>query len=387
MDPGIEASRHLVDIPPRITIEEVKQLLQYMVDHGGSDLFLMGSSAVYGYFDDRLERMTRRELTEEEVLEVLKTEAIYGINAPSRLGGQSPIDASFEFRVKSDGANRRYRFRVNAVSCQRRGRQSLTVTFRAIPGAPPRAEEIGVEEDILRITRGSDQGLILVTGATGNGKSTLLGSIIRDQAEEAEANRNIVTIEHPIEFVYDEIDKPTTIFTPIQVDKHLPSFADAVRNAMRMAPTTILIGESRDYETVRASVEASVTGHVVFSTVHTNSVPETLQRLVALYPAELQGQARLDILQALRLVITQRLVPREGGGRIAIREYLAFDQHVKDEILESENLTQAVFKALARHGRSMTEDAREKHQHGLISDRTLERQLLNYREEVGDVQA
>jgi defect-in-organelle-trafficking protein DotB len=369
---------HCLDLPPRIGVEDVNRMLQYMTDAGGSDLFLMGNSQVFMSLHGEKIRLSKRELSDDEVVRVLKEDGIYGANAPSRLGSGKPIDTAHEFIVKAGGERKRYRYRVNAIGCQRNGRQSLTVTLRSIPTTPPRTQDISLEEEILDVCRKADQGLILVTGATGNGKSTTLAAILRDQVERAGANRNLVTIESPIEFVYDDIEKPDSFVTQLQVGRNIGSFHDGVVNAMRMAPTTILIGEARDYETVVSAVEASVTGHVAFSTVHTNSVPETLQRLVGLYPEALQTQARLDITQALRMVCTQRLVPTLDGRRTAIKEYLVFTQEVKDMLYKAENLTAATFEALRRHGRPMVEDAKEKYEAGIIAETVYERQVMNY---------
>ncbi|MCP1674271.1 defect-in-organelle-trafficking protein DotB [Natronocella acetinitrilica] len=369
---------HAINIPPSIGIEDLNAMLRHMVELGGSDLFLMGGSQAWIQLNSRMVRITRRELSDQEIFQVLMHNDIYGANAPSRLGGKDPINTSHEFVVK-DGAERtRYRFRVNAVGCLRRGRQSVTMTLRTIPTVPPTAAALGIEADILRVARGADQGLILVTGATGNGKSTLLGSLIRDQLEAVDGNRNVVTIEAPIEFVYDDVEKASSFITQMEVDKHINDFHEGVKNAMRMAPTTILIGEARDYETVSSALEASVTGHVVYSTVHTNSVPETFQRLVGVYPESLQLQARLDILQALKMVITQRLIPTVDGKRTAIREYLVLDQAIKDRLAAASNLTRESFAILREFGRPMAEDAREKFAAGVISQETLDRQLLNY---------
>ncbi|MBP4081419.1 ATPase, T2SS/T4P/T4SS family [Aeromonas sp. MrichA-1] len=379
-----EKEDFFVSIPTRIDESVLNQLLLHMEHIGGSDLFLMGGSPVWVSRYGKKVQITRRALTDKEALSVLQS--IYGDNAPAKLGTASPIDTSHEFKEEiSNGTDNvevlRHRFRVNGVSCLRNGRQSVTITLRTIPTTPPTVSAIKVEEAILSSCRNSDQGLILVVGATGNGKSTLLASILRDQLEDEHGHRNLVTIEAPIEFVYDDIHKPNSFITQLEVGRHIETFHSGVVNSLRMAPTTILIGEARDYETVSAAVEASVTGHVVFSTVHANSVAETFQRLVSVFPKEMQNQAKYDIVQALKMVVAQRLIPTVDGRRTAIREYLVMNQAIKSALVQSSNLANAAFEMVELHGRSMMRDVEEKYQSGIISKEVYERQRVNYETE------
>lgn len=364
----------MIALPSRVNdINDLQPVLEHMVKSGGSDLFIMSGSPLWQSRYGRKERLSERSLQEKEVQMVLQS--FYGVNATAIIGSAASIDTFYEY---NDGE--RHRFRVNVIGCLRRGRSAITITMRTIPTTPPSAEALGVPQEIIDVCRGADQGLILVVGATGNGKSTLLASVLRDQLEDVDGHRNLVTIEHPIEFVYDEIETPTSIFTQMEVGRHIKSFADGVRNSLRMAPTTILVGESRDYETVSASLEASVTGHVVFSTVHANSVADTCQRMVAVFPEELQPQARQDLIQALKLVVAQRLVPSVDGKRVALREYLAFDDDMRREILSSPNMSLAVRNIVRRQGWPMIKAAEEALAAGRIDQDTRDRIALNYGE-------
>lgn len=374
----------ILKTPPRVdNIDFVNKMLEHMADINGSDLFIMGSSEVFCSRYGRKVRITDRKLTEGEAKNVIS--AIYNSNAMSFLGAGQPIDCSHEFYVekKMGGdemsfSRKRYRFRVNAVNCLREGRISLTTTIRSIPTDPPRWDVLGVEKDIIDVSRNLDQGLVLVVGATGNGKSTLLAAILRDRIEDPEGNVNLVTIEKPIEFVYDSIPKPSSFITQLQVGQHIHSFHEGVVNALRMAPNIILVGETRDLETTQASLEASMTGHGVYSTVHANNVVETFQRLVYVFPQELQTQAKVDILQPMRMIVAQRLVPTVDGKRTAIREYMVFDQQHKDRMLASKNFIAESFKLVSDHGRPMIVDAQEKYADGIISEATFKRIQANY---------
>lgn len=368
-------------IPPRAdSLQVVNNLLEHMVKIKGSDLFLLGNDYAWVSRFGKKVQVTSRKLSDSEVKNLLAQ--IYNQNAPSMLGAAQPIDTSHEFVIESQEGTRfsrqRFRFRVNAVGCLRNGRQSLTVTLRTIPTMPPHWEAYGVEPEIIEVTRTIDQGLILVVGATGNGKSTLLASILRDRIEGPDSHTNLVTIESPIEFVYDEVNTSNSLVTQLQIGSNVASFHKGVVNALRMAPNVILVGESRDLETVQASLEASMTGHGVFSTVHANNVPETFQRLVYVFPEEMQQQAKMDVLQPMKMIVAQRLIPTVDGGRTAIRELMIFDQQDKDSMMGAGNIATQAFKLVDSHGRPMIIDAQEKLRQGIISQETFKRVELNY---------
>jgi defect-in-organelle-trafficking protein DotB len=216
-----------------------------------------------------------------------------------------------------------------------------------------------------------EQGVVYVTGATGSGKSTLLASIIRSIAEDAESNRKVLTYEAPIEFVFDNVEKISSVVSQSEIPRHLPSFAAGVRNALRRKPRLILVGEARDPETIAAVMEAAMTGHPVYTTLHSNSVSETIRRLVITFPPEERQGRTIDIIETVRLVISQRLVPTVDGKRVALREYLVFDEKIRDILLDTDilNITSVVRKLVREHGKTIEADAKEKFKEGFISER------------------
>ena len=200
------------------------------------------------------------------------------------------------------------------------------ITITKLPEIPPTINDLGIEQEIIDNFRPKD-GMVLVTGPTGSGKSTLLSAGIRMIVEEPDANEKILEYSKPIEYVYDKVDMPSSVVFQTEVGRHLrprssdghdeeSEFAHCVRNALRRKPTVILIGEARDKATISSAVEAALTGHVLYSTMHTIGVAETLRRCYALPRDERQSIA-IDIMETMRLVVTQTLLPKVEAVKLA----------------------------------------------------------------------
>jgi defect-in-organelle-trafficking protein DotB len=313
----------------------------------------------------RLKKVTRRRLSNNEVAEIVN--AMYGPNATTVIMSGKDVDTHYEIRPnRSD----RYRFRINGTGCQVEGHDGIQITARTIPTDPPKLDTMDLPQPILDAIA-PEQGVVYVTGATGSGKSTLLASIIRDISEDADSNRKILTYEAPIEFVFDNVEKVSSIVSQSEIPRHLPSFASGVRNALRRKPRLILVGEARDPETIAAVMEAAMTGHPVYTTLHSNSVAETIRRLVITFPSEERQGRTIDIIETVRLVISQRLVPTVDGKRVALREYLVFNEKIRDILLETDilNITNVVRKLVREDGRTIESDAHEKLSAGVITER------------------
>ena len=198
-----------------------------------------------------------------------------------------------------------------------------------------------------------------------------MASIIRELIEKADSNRKVLTYEAPIEFVYDEIETVSSIVSQSEIPRHLPSFASGVRNALRRKPRLIMVGECRDAATISAALEAALTGHPVYTTLHTSGVAETMRRLVTSFSGEERLGRTIDILETIRLCIWQKLVPTVDGKRVALREYLVFDEKARDILLEGDpnDVTTTTRKLVRERGQLMTNDATEKFEQGIISER------------------
>ncbi|MBA3661639.1 MAG: Dot/Icm type IV secretion system ATPase DotB [Gammaproteobacteria bacterium] len=351
--------------PVRIGIDAVNDILIYCVNLGASDITFQTGEPVMAEIFGKLKKVTRRKLSNTEVSEVLN--AMYGPNGTTLLMSGKDLDTHYEIRPnRSD----RYRFRVNGTGCLVEGHDGLQITARTIPTEPPTLESMGLPTKIIDAIT-PEQGVVYVTGATGSGKSTLLAAIIRSITEDVNSNRKVLTYEAPIEFVFDSVEKESSIVSQSEIPRHLPSFAAGVRNALRRKPRLILVGEARDPETIAAVMEAAMTGHPVYTTLHSNSVAETIRRLVITFPPEERQGRTIDIIETVRLVISQRLVPTIEGKRVALREYLVFDEKIRDILLETDvlTITNVVRKLVREYGQTMEVDAHAKLKDGLITDR------------------
>lgn len=351
--------------PIRLTLDAANDIFMHCVKSGASDVTIQTDKPVYAEIYGRLHKVTRRPIANTEVGELLNS--IYGPNGTAQLMSGKDLDTHYEIRPnRSD----RYRFRINATACQIEGHDGIQITARTIPSDPPTLESMHLPQVVLDAIT-PEQGVVYITGATGSGKSTLLASVIRSIAEDVESHRKILTYESPIEFVYDNVQMVSALVSQSEIPRHLPSFAAGVRNALRRKPRLILVGEARDPETISAVMEAAMTGHPVYTTLHSNGVAETIRRLVTTFPSEERQSRTIDIIETVRLIVSQRLVPTVDGKRVALREYLVFSEDIRDTLLETDilNITAVVRKLVREKGQTIEFDARQKFEAGLIAER------------------
>ena len=250
------------DEPSRFTSVFMDRLLEHAESLHASDITLQSDEPIFAEIYGRLLRLTNRRLTNTEVNELIN--GIYGPNATTQLLSGQAIDTHYEFRP-SRGV--RYRYRVNATACLVEGHDGTQITLRSIPSTPPTLDSLGLPETILKAIA-PQEGIVFITGSTGSGKSTLLASIIRSLIEQTDSNRKVLTYEAPIEFVFDEIQTTSSIVGQSEIPGHLDSFAGGIRNALRRKPRLIMVGECRDPEAISAALEAALTGHPVYTTLH-----------------------------------------------------------------------------------------------------------------------
>ncbi|HUF18804.1 MAG TPA: PilT/PilU family type 4a pilus ATPase [Thermoanaerobaculia bacterium] len=218
------------------------------------------------------------------------------------------------------------RFRVNIFS----QRGTYAIVLRVIPVGVPTLDELGVAQELKKVSR-LKNGIVLVTGPTGSGKSTTLAAIINQINHESAYH--IVTIEDPVEYLHRHV-KSTINQREVGADTR--SFALALRAALRQAPKVILIGEMRDVETIEIAMEAAETGHLVLSTLHTIDAAKTVDRIIGVFPKEQEQQIRTRFAQSFRYVVSQKLLPKAGGGRQVLMEVLKSSMRTREYIMKGE---------------------------------------------------
>lgn len=291
-------------------------LLAKLVELDGSDLHLIVGSQPYFRIDG--------ELVPVEGLPVLDPQSIRVLIEPLLSEGQKEmvvvdkeLDLGYQFQEKA-------RFRINVYFSQ----GSWAAALRLIPQRIKTIEELSLPPDLNKLSQ-YKQGFVLVTGPTGEGKSSTLAAVI-DQINHSRAE-HILTIEDPIEYVYQP-DK--SIISQREMHHDTQDWSMALRAALREDPDVVLVGEMRDHETIAAAITVAETGHLVFATLHTGTAAQTMDRIIDVFPAEQQGQVRQQLANTIVAVVSQRLVPRQGGGRIPAIELMFANDAIRNLIRE-----------------------------------------------------
>jgi twitching motility protein PilT len=293
----------------------IDELLEHMVERNASDLHVTTGTPPVMRVRGEVERMEGYEaFTPEQTQQLLYR--ILSSEQQKNLELKRQLDFSHSIPGLA-------RFRVNVYF----QREAIGAAFRLIPTELKTLEELGIPSSLHQLAE-KPRGLVLVTGPTGSGKSTTLAAII----DEINRNRSehILTIEDPIEFLHRH---KRCIVNQREIGPDALSFAEALRAALRQDPDVILVGEMRDLETISTALTAAETGHLVFGTLHTQSAPSTIDRIIDVFPAEQQEQVRIQIASSLQGVVTQALLPTaDGVGRVPALEILLPDDAVRNLI-------------------------------------------------------
>ena len=291
------------------------ELLAFSVQHKASDLHLSSGVSPMIRVDGDVRRINIPALADKDV-----NSLVYDImNDNQRKDYEQNLEVDFSFEVPNLA-----RFRVNAFNSNR----GPAAVFRTIPSEVLTLDDLGAP-DIFKTISDTPRGLVLVTGPTGSGKSTTLAAMV-DYINQNK-HHHILTIEDPIEFVHDN---KLSLINQREVHRDTHSFSNALRSALREDPDVILVGELRDLETIRLAMTAAETGHLVFGTLHTTSAPKTIDRIIDVFPGEEKAMVRSMLSESLRAVISQTLLKKIGGGRVAAHEIMIAVPAIRNLIRE-----------------------------------------------------
>jgi len=299
--------------------EIFNDLLKLAVESGASDIVIKANKPGYVRISNRLKPVEMDPITSQEA------QAFVDEHVPEIFRKRWDELGQIDFAYASDGIGR---FRVNAF--HQRG--LVSIVFRHIKSRVPNFEDLGLNgEPLLKLANAKD-GILLICGATGSGKSSTMAAMLNWINQNMD--KHIITIEDPIEYTFQD-DK--SLFQQREIGLDVPTFELAIKSVLRQNPDIILIGEMRDRETFETAISAAETGHLVFSTMHAATVAQSLTRLFEFFPPEQMAQARRQIAGSIRGFICQKLIPSlEGGGRVPSNEVLNTDATIRNLILEGQ---------------------------------------------------
>lgn len=294
---------------------DIHKLLKSVVAYKSSDLHLVSRSEPQIRIDGRLVALNLPVLDGKEIEEM----AYSLLTEKQKKAFEEHNELDFSIVIPDVG-----RFRANYYKTM----DDIACAFRIIPVIIPSLDDLNAKKIFKELIK-REKGLILVTGPTGSGKSTTLAAMLNEvNMNEA---RHIITVEDPVEFVHTN---KKSLFSQRNVGTDTASFAAALKFALRQDPDVILIGEMRDRETITAALTAAETGHLVFGTLHTNSAPSTINRIIDVFNGDEQPQVRAQLSTSLVAVISQALLPKIGGGRIAAQEVMITNPAISNLIRE-----------------------------------------------------
>ena len=352
---------------------KILRLLKTAVKTGASDLLLSAGSSPVLRIHGELRPLELPVLTGTDTARLLNS--ILNPVQKVEFEENREVDLALSISLVMDqesGESENWRFRVNGF--HQRG--TVGIVCRVIVSKIPKPEDLHLPPQILQLTT-KQQGLILITGPTGSGKSTSLASMIdfinRNRAE------HIITIEDPIEYVHNNI---MSLIEQREVHSDTHSFAAALKYALREDPDVILVGEMRDTETIAAALTAAETGHLVFGTLHTNSAPQTIDRIIDSFPSHQQNQIKLQLSSVILGIISQRLLPTvDGKGRVAAFEILVGTPPVQALIREGKTaMLQSQLETGAKDGMiTMQKSLETLYSEGKISLEEMQSYMLDYK--------
>lgn len=366
---------------------DLQALMYEAVRSRASDIYFQTGNPVLCKRDGSLRQLTTQRLTNDDVMSILDFACGGGTQA-SRVEMGEEVATSYSVIDPTDkrdkaGEKQRYRFRVNALRGELRNAKSVQIIMRAIPGEPMTIDQIGLEPELVEGMQ-CEVGSVWITGATGSGKSTTLSAQIRHMLEldNPIVHGNFATLEKPIETVFDNIVSKHSVLHQMEVGRDVKTFGEGVRGLMRMDPSAIMVGETRDEETASAVFQAANTGHMTMSSLHTNECASIPSRLLSFYPPSQRGVMMFDVIDTARVLVNQRMVLHKSGvGRVALREFLVLNEDLRNDIIRKADpvrLTDMMRDRVKEHGRTFLQSAERLYDTNMISAQTLDHVRRQY---------
>lgn len=364
--------------PARMSVNLLDEFLGIGVECGASDISIKSDDLARFEISGVLYKATRRPWSSPEVDELM-AEIYRSTNARTEINSLKALDFAYEMKLKN---GERQRFRVNITGSNGETPNGVEISMRVLPRVTPSKDSVGLSDDEMAAMMPRD-GIVIIAGGTGHGKSTTMAAVISEHLRSEENPVKIIDIQEPIEYTFrdvmDRSKKSSSFIVQMGVRVHIASFAEGVRAALRKKPAIVCVGEARDSETIAASIEGSLTGHLVYTTTHSSSIGETVQRLLSRFEGADREAKAIDLSSSLRFLMVQALVERvDKPGRVAIREYLRITERIRENMARMplrdwpQYLTDEVQGKVegatdADLRRSMRESAKEAYDSGKIS--------------------
>ena len=347
----------------------LEELYMFIYKNGIGDVWITTNDKIMAEHNKQTVVITEEEIN-RDVMEYFAQIICGGKNGVADLYKGLPINRAIDYRDKE--TNARVRFRVNIVKTYHLEADGFAITMRKIDHEPLDLDIIGISEnDEIYKEFFKMQGMSLITGPTGSGKSTTMSSMLQHYA----FNNSVIvdTYEEPIEYVYDKVNKEskTSRIFQTEIPTGLSNFVVALEESLRRKPHFISIGELRDTQTISTAINVGLTGHLVMSTTHTNGAPATLRRLISIFPAEERESRQVDLIEQMNIIVAQRLLRTVEGKKIAIREHLVFTQEIKDRLQQVDPLkiNLEVRKIMNEQGNGLLIDARKLFKNNIIEEK------------------
>jgi defect-in-organelle-trafficking protein DotB len=337
--------------------ESLKELFLKVVETKASDIFLQSGHPVIISEYDRLWPVTERHLDANEIYQMLNWLTASETSAALIQQGKEAVgrySITHPDQRDTRGEKMRFNFRVNARAGMHLNSKSIQVALRSIASKVPTPEEVGLEPELVNAATNMVDGGLYCTGMTGSGKSTTFAAIMgRILTGNTSIKGNIFTLDRPIEYTFDTVDSEHSIVHQIEIGPNCESFAAGIESAMRHKPKLIVVGETRDRETMDAASAASESGHPMYTTKHVSDVQTIFSRGLSFYEPGVRDSMLFQLVNTARVLLHQKLIPSVDNKLVALRSYLILTDEMREEIIataDPRRISQVMKAMLFKHG-------------------------------------